>query len=189
MNATGTPATAMTTDPTPGIPGVANGIHTHDACWVCGAVQPEGLHLSFRADADGSVLTRFDCPERYAVYAGVLHGGMVATLLDAAMTHCLFARNETGMTADLQVRFRSAVRVGIPATIRAWQVRSRGSMEEVCAELWQEGQLCAAGRGKFIRARATRSNHTRRPGPHEPYRAACLDSPVPRVSELNPTHP
>jgi acyl-coenzyme A thioesterase PaaI-like protein len=78
---------------------------------------------------------------------------MVATLLDGAMTHCLFGRREVAMTADLHVRFRSSVRVNIPATIRAWQVRSRGVMEEVCAELWQEGSLRASARGKFIRTR------------------------------------
>jgi acyl-coenzyme A thioesterase PaaI-like protein len=125
----------------------------HDHCWVCGTSHLDGLHLRFRSESDGTVLTEFDCPERYAGYAGVLHGGMVATLLDAAMTHCLFALHEVAMTADLHVRFRASVRVSIPATIRAWSIRTRGAMEEVCAELWQEGELCAAARGKFIRSR------------------------------------
>jgi acyl-CoA thioesterase FadM len=78
---------------------------------------------------------------------------MVTTLLDAAMTHCLFALNEVAMTADLHVRFRAPVRVDTTATIRAWQVRRRGAMEEVCAELWQEGELRVSARGKFIRTR------------------------------------
>jgi acyl-coenzyme A thioesterase PaaI-like protein len=129
------------------------GLCEHDRCWVCGAGRSDGLQLRFRTEPDGMVVTEFDCPERYAGYAGVLHGGMVATLLDAAMTHCLFALNEVAMTADLRVRFRSSVRVATPATIRAWQVRTRGAMEEVCAELWQEGELRVAARGKFIRSR------------------------------------
>jgi acyl-coenzyme A thioesterase PaaI-like protein len=134
----------------------------HENCWACGASHPDGLHLSFAWNADGSVLAEFDCSERYAGYAGVLHGGMVATLLDAAMTHCLFARHEIGVTAELRIRFRSAVRVCMPATIRAWTVRTRGAMKEVCAELWQDGKLCAMGRGKFIRTRTDQEGHVYR---------------------------
>jgi acyl-coenzyme A thioesterase PaaI-like protein len=111
------------------------------------------------------VLTEFQCPERYAGYAGMLHGGMVATLLDAAMTHCLFARHEIAVTAELRIRFRAAVLVGMPAAIRAWQVRTRGAMKEVCAELWQDGSLCATGHGKFIRARTNQKRHVTRPEP------------------------
>jgi acyl-coenzyme A thioesterase PaaI-like protein len=136
-----------------GTPGL-NGEQTqHERCWVCGASRADGLRLKFSKDADGTVLTEFGCPERYAGYPGVLHGGMVTTLLDAAMTHCLFALHEVAMTADLHVRFRAPVRVNTTATIRAWQVRTRGAMEEVCAELWQEGELRVSARGKFIRTR------------------------------------
>jgi acyl-coenzyme A thioesterase PaaI-like protein len=188
MTTTGAPS-IETTLPTPGTIDASNGNHAHDACWVCGAGQSEGLHLSFVSDTDGSVSTQFDCPERYAGYEGVLHGGMVATLLDAAMTHCLFARNETGMTADLHIRFRSAVQIGIPATIRAWQVRTRGSMEELCAELWQEGQLRVAGRSKFIRTRSTPNNHTRRSEPQQLHSGECPAPLLAPVPEAHPTHP
>jgi acyl-coenzyme A thioesterase PaaI-like protein len=138
---------------------------THEDCWACGPSRPEGLHLSFAWNADGSVLTEFQCPERYAGYAGILHGGMVSTLLDAVMTHCLFARHEIAVTAELRIRFRAAVRVRVPATIRAWQVRTRGAMKEVCAELWQDGKLCATGHGKFIRARTNHKGHVIRSEP------------------------
>jgi acyl-coenzyme A thioesterase PaaI-like protein len=148
MNASVSPTAALsTTAPNPLLK-----LDEHDRCWVCGASRSDGLQLKFRAEPDGTVQAEFDCPERYAGYAGVLHGGMVATLLDAAMTHCLFARREIAMTADLRVRFRASVQVSKPATIRAWQVRARGAMEELCAELWQEGELRVAARGKFIRS-------------------------------------
>lgn len=131
---------------------------SHHGCWACSPMRTDGLQLAFEICKDGSVMTRFDCSETYAGYNGVLHGGIVATLLDAAMTHCLFARQEVAMTADLRVRFRSAVRVGTSAMIRAWSVRTRGAMEELRAELWQEGELRALARGKFIRAESNGGN-------------------------------
>jgi acyl-coenzyme A thioesterase PaaI-like protein len=135
-------------------------VGSHRDCWACSPTRPDGLQLAFEICEDGSVVTRFDCRETYAGYNGVLHGGMVATLLDAAMTNCLFARHEVAMTADLRVRFRSAVQVGTPAVIRAWSVRTRGTMEELRAELWQEGELRALARGKFIRAEARGDHET-----------------------------
>jgi acyl-CoA thioesterase FadM len=103
---------------------------------------------------------------------------MVTTLLDAAMTHCLFALHEVAMTADLHVRFRAPVRVNTTATIRAWQVRTRGAMEEVCAELWQEGELRVSARGKFIR--------TRIPGQGNVYHLNPQPSVQPNLSKQDP---
>jgi acyl-coenzyme A thioesterase PaaI-like protein len=36
-------------------------------------------------------------------YTGLLHGGMTSTLLDAAMTHCLFMQGVQALTAELTV--------------------------------------------------------------------------------------
>jgi len=52
-------------------------------------------------------------------------------LLDAAMTHCLFARGVQGVTAKLDVKFRHPVRVGVQANVRARVV----SWEECSARI------------------------------------------------------
>ena len=67
--------------------------YCHPSCVVCGTRNAGGLGLRFREEADGSVVASFPCDSQYQGYPDRLHGGVVSMLLDAAMTHCLFARN------------------------------------------------------------------------------------------------
>ncbi len=126
--------------------------HHHERCWACGSRRHGGLQLRFIQGNDHSVGSQFDCAEFYAGYPGIIHGGVISAVLDAAMTHCLFARGEDALTTELKVRFRSPVAVGTPGKVRATLVRTRGQFIEVAAEFWQDGKLCAVSRGKFIRS-------------------------------------
>jgi acyl-coenzyme A thioesterase PaaI-like protein len=100
-----------------GIEAVAHVLHP--ACFACRERERGGLGLRFREEPDGSVAADFDCPPQYQGYPDRLHGGIVAMLLDSAMTHCLFARGIRGVTARLTVRFVAPVEIGAPAVIRA----------------------------------------------------------------------
>jgi acyl-coenzyme A thioesterase PaaI-like protein len=87
----------------------------HPECLVCGSDRADGLALRFERQADGSVVAEFDCSAVFQGYPDRLHGGIVAMLLDAGMTHCLFARNIAGLTAKLNIRYHRAVILGVPA--------------------------------------------------------------------------
>ncbi len=63
----------------------------HSQCILCGADHPQGLRLAFNTDANGRVKAEFPCDRMYQGYDGYLHGGVIAALLDSAMTNCLFA--------------------------------------------------------------------------------------------------
>ena len=123
----------------------------HTTCCVCG--QSHGLGLRFEPAEDGAVAATFECHRRYEGYEGIIHGGVVASLLDGAMTNCLFHAGHTALTADLRVRFRHPVQVGIPATVRARITRSAGPLFYLAAEIVQEGQVKAKGVGTFFRQR------------------------------------
>ncbi len=106
---------------------------------------------------DGSVQARFNCDKVFEGYANVLHGGVVSSLLDGAMTNCLFAHGHPGVTAELTVRFRHPVRTGEAVTVRAWIERCFPHLHVLRAELVQNGQLVATARGKFMdRAQITK---------------------------------
>jgi acyl-coenzyme A thioesterase PaaI-like protein len=116
---------------------------------------------------DGSVQTTLQ-PERACEgYAGMLHGGVIATLLDAAMTNCLFAQGRCGLTAELCVRFRHPVVGDTPVRLRACVERSSPPLFVLRAELWQAGQVRATATGKFMemeRSAATPMEDTTCPG-------------------------
>jgi acyl-coenzyme A thioesterase PaaI-like protein len=126
----------------------------HPRCIVCGADNPRGLGLVFAPSADGSgVEAQFDGRESVEGYAGLVHGGVVSMLLDAAMAHCLFHLGRVAHTAELTIRFRHPVLVGREARVRAWRERSRGRLHVLGADLSQDGRVKAVATAKFMEAR------------------------------------
>jgi acyl-coenzyme A thioesterase PaaI-like protein len=95
----------------------------------------------------------FSGGDPYQGYTGILHGGVIAMLLDAAMTNCLFAHGHCGVTAELTVRFRHPVVSSEPSRLRAWMERCSPSLSVLRAELWQSGRCRATALGKFMRLR------------------------------------
>jgi uncharacterized protein (TIGR00369 family) len=122
----------------------------HPYCLVCSRSNPFGLGLEFELQEDGGVSTTFIGHPGLEGYAGVMHGGMIATLLDGAMTNCLFARGCRAFTAELRVRYRKPVQVGQPLTIRARLKQSAAPLHLLEAELEQQGCLAAWAHGKFM---------------------------------------
>jgi uncharacterized protein (TIGR00369 family) len=124
----------------------------HPACIVCRPQAAGGLGLAFEATQDGAVEADFLGSDPYQGYTGILHGGVIAMLLDAAMTNCLFAQGQRGVTAELTVRFRHPVSSNQPSRLRAWVQRSSQPLFVLHAELRQSGQCRATAIGKFMRA-------------------------------------
>ena len=122
----------------------------HPDCFVCGSAHPAGLQLRFTPRADGSVTAEFDCGGMYQGYGGVIHGGIVAAILDGTMTNCLFALGHAAVTGDLHVRFRHPLCVGRSATIRAWVTRASPPLFVLTAEITQAGRVTAKAVGKFM---------------------------------------
>lgn len=123
---------------------------SHPGCFVCGPANGHGLGLEFRLGADGAVEASFACQGVFEGYPAMLHGGIICTLLDGAMTNCLFAHGHAGVTAELRVRFRHPVITERPAQVRAWIASSLRPLHELAAELVQGEQVMATASGKFL---------------------------------------
>jgi uncharacterized protein (TIGR00369 family) len=122
----------------------------HPFCLVCSQSNPLGLGLEFTARDDGSVSASFLAHSAIEGYQGLLHGGMIASLLDGAMTNCLFAGGRMALTAELKVRYRKPVFIGQEMLIRAWITKSQAPLHLLEAELKQEGCIKAVASGKFM---------------------------------------
>jgi uncharacterized protein (TIGR00369 family) len=107
--------------------------------------------LRFEPAEDGSVIATFDCRQQYEGYEGTIHGGVIASLLDGAMTNCLFALGHVAVTADLHVRFRHPLCMGQKAVVRAWVTRDASPLFVLEAQVIQAGQVKATAVGKFMR--------------------------------------
>jgi acyl-coenzyme A thioesterase PaaI-like protein len=122
----------------------------HPFCLVCSGSNPNGLALKFLADGKGGVSACFHPSPILEGYEGLLHGGMIASLLDGAMTNCLFAQGIIGVTAELRVRYRAPVLIGPEIQIRAWLEKRHSPLFLLQAELKQEACVKAFASAKFM---------------------------------------
>ena len=122
----------------------------HPRCIVCGRGQQCGLGLRFTLRDDGGVEASFQCEARFQGYEGLLHGGVTSSLLDGAMTNCLFARGIVAVTAEMTVRFRHPIALNTPLTVSGHVTRSQTPLHIVDAQIIQEGQVKAKATGKFM---------------------------------------
>jgi uncharacterized protein (TIGR00369 family) len=100
---------------------------------------------------DGRTVLEWDAEEDFTFPTGrgtVVHGGMIATLLDSAMGHATVLtldEGDTFLTADLHVEFYRSGQIG---TLRGegWVVRRSRQVAFCAAELFQGGELLASAR-------------------------------------------
>jgi acyl-coenzyme A thioesterase PaaI-like protein len=130
----------------------------HEACHVCGLMNPSGLHAKFQVCDDGAVETSFICDKTKEGYEGLVHGGVIASLLDGAMTNYLFSYGIAAVTGEMTIRMLYPVLVQVPVVVRAWLEKSRAPLYFLRAELSQNGYVSARAEGKFFNKTFKRRN-------------------------------
>ena len=137
------------TDPTPTAM-TALQSRLHAQCIMCGADNPQGIRLVFATHPDGHVETEFPCDRHYQGYTGYLHGGVIAALLDSAMTNCLFAHGRVAMTGELKVRFIKPVVINHPVRVSARLAELHAPLFVMSGEVLQNGVTVARATAKFM---------------------------------------
>lgn len=124
----------------------------HAACMVCGDRDgnPHALRLKFVPQADGSVSASYQPDPHHQGYPDMLHGGIISTLLDAAMTHCLFARGVRALTAELTVRFVAPAATRGCVELRARVLERRRRTYRLEARMMRGPRLLARATATFI---------------------------------------
>lgn len=122
----------------------------HSQCCVCGKAHPTGLQLHFVPEGPGRVSTSFLGGPLREGYPGLVHGGIISTLVDGAMTNCLFSLGIRAVTAELTVRYLKGVRADRDAKVTAWRLRTRGRVHAVQAEIKQDNRVVVRAYAKFM---------------------------------------
>ena len=122
----------------------------HPKCVVCSFRNGNGLHLEFDVADDGNITATFQCDEAFEGYPGMLHGGVISSILDGAMGHCMFARGLATVTVEMKTRFRHPVVIGQEVTVSARITRYSHPLYLLEAEIIQEGKVKATAKGKYF---------------------------------------
>ena len=120
-------------------------------CFGCGAANESGLQLLFQLAEDGTVVSLAEVPDRFEGHPGYLHGGVIATLLDEAMSKAVRSRNVSAMTRELKVDYLRPVPSLKPIRIEGRIVGNEGRKYWAEATIFDERRArLAHGAGLFI---------------------------------------
>jgi len=128
------------------------------ACFGCGAENPSGLQLQFAPSSAGdSYVCRFQLGPAFGGPPGHAHGGIIATILDEAMSKANRLRSTVALTRRIEVEYLRPVPLGQPLEVEGRIVRARGRNHYNRAELRNaEGAVLARSRGVFVAVDAAR---------------------------------
>lgn len=122
-------------------------------CFVCGKRNPIGLKVDFELDRDNlRIKGRFVPRSEHQGYTGIMHGGLVSTLLDEAMVKLLWDAGIRAVSASLQVKLIRPARVGETIVITGWVDADKGRIIHTGARLeGPGGAVLAEATGKCVR--------------------------------------
>lgn len=81
-------------------------------CFVCGKQNADGLHLHFELVGDDRIRTEFIPLKRFQGWKDILHGGIIATILDEVMVNGAYLRQIMAVTTKLEMRLRRPAAIG-----------------------------------------------------------------------------
>lgn len=119
-------------------------------CFACGPGNPHGLHLHFEHEG-GVVRASFVPGGLHQGWQGVVHGGILATLLDEAMAYTLFYAGVRAVTARMEVRYRAAAHAGEELTVEARITSENRKIADVEARILRGQQVMAEAAGRFMK--------------------------------------
>jgi uncharacterized protein (TIGR00369 family) len=122
-------------------------------CLVCGRTNPIGLHLSLHVHPDtNEITTTFTPTPNHIGFENLLHGGVLATVLDEAMVWAaIWNARRACVAGELTVRFRRPGRVNDPLTCTATVTAARSRMIETAGTITNAAnETIATATAKYV---------------------------------------
>ena len=124
-----------------------------DYCFACGRRNPIGLRMQVTyLTAEPSAESRLTLAPEYVGWQEIIHGGILATLLDEIMTHAIWHFVGPVVTLGLDVQFRQPLAPGEPILVRGRLTETKGRRLKGQGEIIRlaDNRLIANAQGRFL---------------------------------------
>jgi uncharacterized protein (TIGR00369 family) len=101
-----------------------------EMCFVCGRKNPVGLYMTFHDNGEDEVVSEYTVPEHYQGYPGIVHGGVIAAMLDEVVgrVSMIGDPHHFMMSVKLNILYRQPVPIATPLRVSGKIVRLRGRL-------------------------------------------------------------
>ena len=109
-------------------------------CYVCGDENPLGLHVSFAPDGESRSRALYTVRPEHVGWPGLLHGGVLFTLMDEAVAWAVYYGGLRAVTAKAETRFRTPIPVGASLVITGSLVERARRLVRARAEVQRDDE-------------------------------------------------
>lgn len=127
------------------------GLDDDNGCFVCGKLNPIGLKLEFSQEGDEYV-TYFTPRKEHQGWIGIVHGGIVSTVLDEVMARYLHTLGLPAVTGEITVRLKRPMPIGEPVKFAGRIESESGRVIHCSARATNgDGQVLAEATSKMVK--------------------------------------
>ena len=127
-------------------------LRDNERCYVCGKKNPQGLAVDFAINRDDRSITAGFIPrDAHQGYEGIVHGGILSSLLDEAMAKLAFSLGMPAVTAEIVVKFKTAAAPGDELTVSGRLVQETRRLVLAEARIDRGPVVIAEATGKLLR--------------------------------------
>jgi acyl-coenzyme A thioesterase PaaI-like protein len=121
-------------------------------CYVCGKENPAGLQVAFEIDKNARTITgRFTPKQEHEGWEGIVHGGVIAALLDEAMVKLAAHLGIPAVSAEITVKFKSPAAAADTLTISGRITKEAHRLIEGEAAVTKGLVIVAEAKGKLLK--------------------------------------
>jgi len=121
-------------------------------CYVCGKDNPAGLQAVFEIDKSSRTITgRFTPRREHEGWEGIVHGGIMASLLDEAMVKLAAHLGIPAVSAEITVKFKAPAAPGEELVVSGRIVKEASRLIEAEATIAKGLIVLAEARGKLLK--------------------------------------
>lgn len=122
---------------------------SHDQCLLCGNENRIGLGLKFKSKGS-AVCAEIMVHELLQGYNGILHGGVIAALLDSAMANALFHNGIEAVTGDMHIKFTESVPIDKKVKVIGRVVECSSPLFKTEGEIILNRRVVASAAARFV---------------------------------------
>ena len=121
-------------------------------CYVCGSRNLQGLRLVFEHPKKWQLLATVTFEKHHQGFRDIVHGGMVAMVLDEMMVNLMWKEGIRAVTAELCVRLRKPIKIGEKVYLEGYlEKETKKAFFAVSTAKNQQGETLASAKAICIR--------------------------------------